>query len=586
MVNSPSPIDHNSPSFMAFSPRPIPSVSPQLSPSPQPAFPPGPSHQHGSPQLQHESGPQIPISSREEDDMSALLANLRVDNSTQSSLLQAQSASISLLKAQARQDKRAITSLQEDTKNIKDVFHAELMKNQSASQESIAHLRGLLEGSNNALGGRLGRLEVVNTQSLSERPKFFIEPPHQAHIFFTGAPRETNNFCFTMRNTFERIGEQFNTEKQKILWISGYFRLGPGRSDGEVPAYTWWRGLLSRNAEVLHLPTLRASAKMDYVIAELQDVDSFIGAIEHTFANHHELEEAEAAFYAARQGSKLIEEFNILFNSLLHPLKLDDRSQCKAYDKAIDPNLIKMALIRGPWNNVVDLAEKQEIAVAVSRNLAGVSKILDPKLHQPRPIVHPPLRQPPPVLHQPQSKLPDGDSMDLDEVSSAMRKAGFSYADFRQCCVDCNICIRCGGTFDDAHYQKRGCTMGKEMKMDMTDMLELWKEWGGSVRKNRSGGKRSDSKWAPENLSKRASGSRRSVPVHGEDDSGSVSPMERPEKGKKRQSLAEMDGLPFKKQASEAPGLSADMITAENLDMSAGEVFFNTCMAEKMNASD
>ena len=320
---------------MTFSPRPIPTTSPQPQPGPQQ----GSSRDH--PATLNDAGQQ-------EEDILALLSNLRVDNSTQSTLLQEQSVSIALLKAQARQDKLAISSLKAESKNIKDIFHAELLKHQANNQQSIAHLQGVLEGSNDALGGRLGRLEVMNTQSISEKPRVFIEPPHQSHIFFTGAPRKTNNFVFSMRNTFERIGEQFNSEKQKILWTSGYFCGGPGRPDGEVPSYTWWRGLLSKNAEVLHLPTLRASAKMDYVIAELQDIDSFIKAIERTFVNHHELEEAEAAFYSARQGNKTIEEFNILFNSLLHPLKLDDRSQCKAYDKVIDANLVRLALIRGP----------------------------------------------------------------------------------------------------------------------------------------------------------------------------------------------------------------------------------------------
>lgn len=133
--------------------------------------------------------------------------------------------------------------------------------------------------------------------------------------------------------------------------------------------------------------------------------------------------------------------------------------------------------------------------------------------------------------------------------------------------------------------------------MDMSEMLELWKEWGGSVWHKKAGVRRSDSKWAPENLSKQGTGfsSNRSVPKSSvpqsrRDNSESVSPAPRPDKGKKRQSLAEVDGLPFKKQAAEFQGrsddagLSADAINME--DMSAGEVFFNTCMAEKMNSAD
>ncbi|OAV86331.1 hypothetical protein PTTG_10222, partial [Puccinia triticina 1-1 BBBD Race 1] len=328
---------------------------------------------------------------------------------------------------------------------------------------------------------------------------------------------------------------------------------------------------------------------MDYVLPELRDLDAFMEAIEHTFANHHELEEAEAAFFAAQQGNKTIEEFNILFNSLLRPLQLDDRSQCKADDKAIDSNLVKLALIRGPWNDVVNLQVKQEIAVAVSCNLAGVTKILDPKFQPVRSSGQPAYRAPPPPPSS-NPKPPDGDAMDLDEVSSAMKDAGFTYADFRQKCVDRNICIRCGGSFDDAHYQKRGCTLGRDMKMDMSEMLELWKEWGGLVRKKKAGSRRSDSKWAPENLPRNSNTSGRSRARVQSEQSKSPSPVERPDKGKKRESLAEVDGLPFKKRAPVAesqerdPVLSAEVVDVE--DMSAGEVFFNTCMSQKMSSDD
>ncbi|OAV97343.1 hypothetical protein PTTG_26024, partial [Puccinia triticina 1-1 BBBD Race 1] len=140
------------------------------------------------------------------------------------------------------------------------------------------------------------------------------------------------------------------------------------------------------------------------------------------------------------------------------------------------------------------------------------------------------------------------------------------------------------------HYQARGCTLGRDMKMDLSDMLELWKEWGGSVRQKKV--KRSDSKWAPKNLPTRSAGAARPKPNLRPVASRSNSPAERAEKGKKRQSLAEVDGLPFKRRASPStehpamtdPSLSADMINMT--DMWAGEISFNTCMSEKMNPTD
>lgn len=310
-TGSPSPINHNSPSFINFSPRRIPGVDLPIPGLDVPIAGPSGRHtgqspdyfdQNAAPSNQHLNASGRHAVPTVDEDVSALLSNLRVDNSAQSSQLQDQAASISLLKAQARQDKTAIKDLQADNKKIKDVFHGKLLRVQSVQNESLAHLRGLFEGFREGFDGRMGRLE--SQPLVHDRPRIFIEPPHESNIFFTGMPRETNNFCFVMRSTFERIGEQFNTEKQKILWIAGYFRSDLGRMDESVPSYVWWRGLLAENASVLKLPTLNASSKMNYVIPELRDSESFISAIKNTFQDHHELERAEAAFHAARQGNK------------------------------------------------------------------------------------------------------------------------------------------------------------------------------------------------------------------------------------------------------------------------------------------
>ncbi|OAV90983.1 hypothetical protein PTTG_28145 [Puccinia triticina 1-1 BBBD Race 1] len=116
-TNSPSPFNHNSPSFIEFSPCAIPTPSPQpyLNILPQPLPNPQPP-------------PAADFGLQPEDDVSLLLANLQVNNSTQYSLIQSQAASIALLTAQARQDKKSIKTLQDETKNIKTVFHDELLK--------------------------------------------------------------------------------------------------------------------------------------------------------------------------------------------------------------------------------------------------------------------------------------------------------------------------------------------------------------------------------------------------------------------------------------------------------------------------
>ncbi|OAV86286.1 hypothetical protein PTTG_29984 [Puccinia triticina 1-1 BBBD Race 1] len=443
-TNSPSPFNHNSPTFINFSPFPIPGHDLPIPGVDVPfAGPIGQITVAGA--SGHQGGQQ-------DEDISALLSNLCVKNLAQSSQIQSQAASIALLSAQAQQDKKAIKDLQSDNKNIKDVFHGELLKFQLSQNKSLAHLRGMFDGFKEGFDSRVGRLELKPL--VQEHPRIFIEPPHEAGVYFTGMPRETNNFCFSMRNAFEQIGEQFNSEKQKVLWISGYFRSNTGSMEESVPSFVWWRGLLSENVSALGLPTLKASAKMEYVLPQLRYCESFITAIEHTFEDHHELERAEAAFFAVRQGNKTIEEFNILFNALLHPLKLTDRSKCVAYNKAIDPNIIKLALFRGRWDESFTLEARQEIAETVAKNVASVSKTLDPRSAQKqqggqgshgghpsdnrvrqesrtRPSVQSATPRPP--QH---SKLPDGDPMDVNEVLALLKEADFSHQDFCQACVD------------------------------------------------------------------------------------------------------------------------------------------------------
>ena len=113
-----------------------------------------------------------------------------------------------------------------------------------------------------------------------------------------------------------------------MLWIPGYFFTASGNLGTDCPFYTWWRGLLTKNAHEKGLPIQKASLTAEFVIDELYTVETFLSAIEDIFSNHKEVDEQWKALFSLRQGNKSIVEFNIQFNTLFYTVLLSEESKC------------------------------------------------------------------------------------------------------------------------------------------------------------------------------------------------------------------------------------------------------------------
>ncbi|KAA1096482.1 hypothetical protein PGT21_018174 [Puccinia graminis f. sp. tritici] len=255
---------------------------------------------------------------------------------------------------------------------LQTVCHEEFMQLRSLIQQEFLQVRNTFDTVSSSTAVRFDRLESVSATPAVPVKKTFVNPVYYSHIYFSGAPKETNSFCFFMRNTLERLHSQFADMKHKVLWLAGYFCSESGQLGDVCPSYNWWRGLLGKNAQQQGLNSLTASLRADFVLDELQNAESFLVSIESTFSNHQEVEEARRALKAARQGSKTVEEFNIIFNSLLYSVDLPEASKCEIYDEAINQDIVRLGMFCGGWTSITTLQAKQDMAASLAMDLGGV----------------------------------------------------------------------------------------------------------------------------------------------------------------------------------------------------------------------
>ncbi|PLW40193.1 hypothetical protein PCASD_12288 [Puccinia coronata f. sp. avenae] len=218
-------------------------------------------------------------------------------------------------------------------------------------------------------------LETMERNSMCNFPDTSVKlckPAYYAHLAFSGDVKETNSFCFFIRNTFKRLTDHFANDKNQILWIAGYFRLPEGRLGNGVSSYNWWRGLLGKNAVAQGLDASKGSSAATFVIEELLLAEFFLQSIERTFSNHKEMEDARKALKSLKQGKETIEQFNIIFNSLLYLVDLSDASKCEIYADAIQPEIVNLGLQRGGWSGVTNLDIRQSMAVSLANDVAEV----------------------------------------------------------------------------------------------------------------------------------------------------------------------------------------------------------------------
>jgi hypothetical protein len=127
------------------------------------------------------------------------------------------------------------------------------------------------------------------------------------------------------------------------------------------------------------------------------------------------------------------------------------------------------------------LANNVAEVVALERSRArGITGKVKQRLNSGnRPIASIPKPVPPP-------KLSEGTPMDLDAIAANI---GFTYALFKQECIAKGLCHKCAGPFDSVHEELSGCPRPEDKQLTLENKLMLWKNWGGYVRKKKTGRK-------------------------------------------------------------------------------------------------
>ncbi|OAV91503.1 hypothetical protein PTTG_27963 [Puccinia triticina 1-1 BBBD Race 1] len=428
-----------------FVPRPIPFTEDTIEQNPHPV--PNP----------HFTTPLIPIvpPSSNDHNVADLLAGLQVNEGLDHNhTILSHAQSIANLQIESRHVTRLRASVLREFREVREVTDA----------------------ANLAMNARLVRLEepvVAPPPPPAPAVQHIPEPPFFSHIYFSGDVSETYRFVSLVRDTFARLPNHFANERQRVLWISSYFRAALGRIGDSCPSYTWWRSLLARNAHVQRLDVRRASALSDYVIDELLTSEFFLNTIEDTFSNHTEVEDARRQLLALRQGSRPIGDFNIHFRTLLYGVNLSDASQMEIYEAAINPRILDLAAIRGGWNELTSLEAKMQLAVKLSVDVPCVALISQRRLAPPSVP-----RLEPRVATTPVKPLPPAVPMDLDAMEAA---EGFSFANFRAECRKRHICIRCGENYDEEHEAIHGCPLPDDQWLKCPDILQLWRDMGGTL---------------------------------------------------------------------------------------------------------
>jgi hypothetical protein len=199
-------------------------------------------------------------------------------------------------------------------------------------------------------------ISQVKQQPVPESPvvaKVFPEPPYYYHIYFSGSITKTHCFCCVVQDTFARLAGHFSSKKQKILWIASYFHTASGHLGDNCLSYTWWRGLLTKNAHKQDLPVCKALSAADFVIDELASAEFFLSTIEEVFSNHKEHEEAQKSLLNLQQGNNSIAEFNIQINTLFYTVFLSEESKCEVYESAINPKIVELGINCGGCLNLI-----------------------------------------------------------------------------------------------------------------------------------------------------------------------------------------------------------------------------------------
>jgi hypothetical protein len=278
----------------------------------------------------------------------------------------AHSQSIAVLEAQIRRQQEKLRCNNSVITNLQQllVLASDYTRSKPQMSKDMEQMRSVVDTAFNTFNMKLSHLENFPPAPLA--PKSFPEPPFYSYLYFSGDISKTHRFCSLVRDTFACLPGHFSSDKHCILWISGYFFTALGNMGKPCASYTWWRGLLIKNAHEQHLPVCKASLAADFVIEELLTSDVFLNHIEDFFSNHREVEDSCKALQLLRQGNKNISKFNIQFNTLLYTVELSALSKCEVYEAAINPKIIELGINRGGWLELTNLVNKQAMAVKLA----------------------------------------------------------------------------------------------------------------------------------------------------------------------------------------------------------------------------
>ncbi|KAH9464376.1 hypothetical protein Pst134EB_033277 [Puccinia striiformis f. sp. tritici] len=397
------------------------------------------------------------------------------------------------------------------------------------------------------------------------------------------------------------------------MWVAGMFRKQDGKMGDDCASHGWWVGLMESNASQQGLDPKTASVTPNFVLPVLQSVEVFLAELESHFSVTVEIEEARKVLRSLRQGNSSIQEFNNTFNShLWSVVGLDDMSKSEIYMKAIHQRVLELGVLRGSWKDLGTLKLKQEMAVSLSSDsaLPIVDRIMANKQSQhsqaPQTVTHTRVDQrviqPPPKLGN-TPKLgshfvnTDPSPMDIDTLEA---EAGFDIDSWKSQCRKLNMCWRCGGDFDDAHNENKGCCIPRIHQLTPEQRVNIWKDWGGHVpnsppparRQARASGSAPPSSWPRDNRSVAGFGNSNRGPRYTSFAPGTsrTENSGRFDKGKKRESVSAFnEDSASKRRANETEPtgneeddqvLANDAVDTGN--QSLGDMYFNKGIMDLM----
>ncbi|POW20277.1 hypothetical protein PSHT_03701 [Puccinia striiformis] len=375
--------------------------------------------------------------------------------------------------------KKIFKGLSNDVKDIGSMknMYTEVVSLRNYCRDEVVRIHQEVVGLNQTIQGFHASLEGLSAQVLeiARLGSGVQRDVPEMSILFSGNPKETRRFVFQARTVLHEKSDCFRSVKSKINWIVRHF-CNPGSNSGEpCPSYNWWMSLLFENARIQDLPTDSVSVEDPYVLDSLSTSKEFLTQLELTFEDKHEIQTAKQRLFSFRQGNKSIEEFNALFNSLCYAVNLTEESRCDCYERALNPKILKIAVLRGDWKITTTLRGKQVLAALAAEAQDKISSIDSgslPVFQQRQQPYHHRSNPPPPP---PPARASDGPApMDLDALSA---ESSFTFNRFRALCYKKRVCQRCGGSFNDEHKANKGCPLPSEKHIDVQRKAELFRSW-------------------------------------------------------------------------------------------------------------